>query len=451
MCAAEPAQVSSSFCRQNAVCLSHSAAEPVDTSGFVSLPEFRQDGIKMQIERAVNIQDLAVKAKRRLPKVIWDFMEGGAEDELTLRWNRQAFERVRFRQRVVTGNGRRDLSITLFGQQLSAPYIIAPTGLNGIYWPDADLILSRVAAAAGVGFVLSTASNNSIEEVARTSSGPRFFQMYPWGERSLSARLMERAANEGYSALIITVDSLIPGNRERDTRNHFAHSLRITPRTLWDGLTHPSWLMSTWLSRGMPRFENISEFLPERSSAYALAAYTRTQRNPFYSWADIAWVRLNWHGPLLIKGVLTAEDTRLAFENGADGVVVSNHGGRALDGAPATLDVLEEIVEAARHQTVLVDSGFRRGSDIVKALALGATGVLLGRAALFGLAAGGEAGIKRTLDILREETDRVMGLIGVRTTADIGRDHVEVANTSIPSAIGDMARHCTEDAGLPTL
>jgi (S)-mandelate dehydrogenase len=201
----------------------------------------------------------------------------------------------------------------------------------------------------------------------------------------------------------------------------------------------------------MPRFENISEFLPERSSAYALAEYTRTQRNPFYSWADIAWVRQKWRGPLLIKGVLTCEDTRLAFEYGADGVIVSNHGGRALDGAPATLDVLEEIVEAARDRTVLVDSGFRRGSDIVKALALGASGVLLGRAALYGLAAEGEAGVKRALDILREETDRVMGLIGVRTSADIGRHHVEVANASIASDIGNTTRHCAEDTDLPTL
>ena len=383
---------------------------------------------------AINIDEFGQRARQHLPQVIWEFLNGGAEDELTLRCNRRAFDRYRLRPRVVTGNGTRDLSIRLFGDTLAAPFMIAPAGLNGIYRPDADLMLARAAAAAGVGFALSTASNNSIEQVAEVSTGVRFFQMYPWGGRELSARLMERAWSAGYSALIVTVDSLIPGNRERDTRNNFAHALHFSPKIVWDALTHPRWLLQTWLARGMPRVENIVEFAPAGADAYALAAFTRTQRNPFYSWDDIDWVRSQWLGPLLIKGVLTAEDARAARAHGADGVVVSNHGGRALDSAPATLDVLPEIVEAAASAgglTVLVDGGFRRGSDIVKALALGAKGVLLGRAVLYGVAADGEVGVARALALLREETDRVMGLLGVASVAEIGPQHIELAKTHV--------------------
>jgi (S)-mandelate dehydrogenase len=373
-----------------------------------------------QLRTAVEIADLARLAQQRLPKVIWDFLDGGAEDEVTLRSNRTAFDRLTFRPRLATGNGKRDLSITLFGHSLSVPFMVGPTGLNGIYIPDADLILARAAAAVGTAFALSAAANSSIEQVAQEPPGVRFFQVYPWGDRSVSARLLARAGKCGYRALILTVDSLIPGNRHRDSRNGFAHAVHFSPRTVWDGITHPRWLTSTWLARGMPRFENVAEFLPPHSDAYALSAFTRNQRNPYFNWDDIAWMRGAWKGPMLLKGVLTADDTRLAIEHGLDGVVVSNHGGRGLDYAPATLDVLPEIVDAAGSMAVLVDGGFRRGTDIVKALALGARCVLLGRATLYGLAAGGQAGVEQALGILREETDRVMGLLGCCNVADLG-------------------------------
>lgn len=382
---------------------------------------------KNRIDKANNIADLATLAQRRLPRVIWDFMDGGAEDEVTLRANRNAFDRYRFRPRLAAGNGKRDLSIELFGHRLCLPFMIGPTGLNGIYMPDADLMLARAAAASGTAFALSAAANTAIEVVAKEPPGIRFFQVYPWGERAVSARLLERAAASGYQALVVTVDSLIPGNRDRDTRNGFAHALHWSPRTLWDGVTHPRWLTSTWLARGMPRFENVAEFAPANADAYELASFTRNQRNPFYSWQDIAWMRDTWRGPLLVKGVLTREDVLLAAAHGLDGVVVSNHGGRALDHAPATLDVLPEIVEAAGHMPVLVDGGFRRGTDIVKALALGARCVLLGRAALYGLAAGGQQGVDRALGILREETDRVMGMLGATRVKDLGPHCVQGA------------------------
>jgi (S)-mandelate dehydrogenase len=386
---------------------------------------------KSRIEAAANIAELAALAQRRLPRVIWDFLDGGAEDEVTLRANRTAFDRYRFRPRLVAGNGKRDLSIQLFGHTLSAPFMIGPTGLNGIYIPDGDLMLARAAAACGTAFALSAAANSSIEAVAKEPSGIRFFQVYPWGERAVSARLLERASACGYQALIVTVDSLIPGNRDRDTRNGFAHALRWSPRTLWDGATHPRWLASTWLARGMPRFENVAEFVPPGSDAYALASFTRNQRNPFYSWEDVAWMRDTWKGPMLIKGVLTGEDARLAASYGLDGVVVSNHGGRALDHAPATFDVLPEIVKAAGTMPVLVDGGIRRGSDIVKALALGARCVLLGRATLYGLAAGGQAGVDRALAILREETDRVMGMLGCSSVSDLGPQSLQGSDVAV--------------------
>ena len=379
---------------------------------------------KLQPPSVVNIEDLRRLAKRRLPKVIWDYLEGGAEDEVTLRRNRAAFDRYHLLPRMVTGKGSRDLSITLFGQRLAAPFMIGPTGLNGIYVPDADLMLARAAAAAGVGFSLSAGSNNDIEAVARVSDGPKFFQLYPWGGREVATRLLARARAAGYCALMVTVDSLIPGNRERDVRNRFAHALHFSPRIVWDAVTHPHWVVSTWFARGMPRFENLAEFLPPGSDAYALAAYTRAQRNPFYSWEDIAWLRSQWTGPLVIKGILTADDARLAASHGADAVVVSNHGGRSLDGMPATLDVLPSVVAASGGMPVLVDSGFRRGSHIVKALALGARGVLLGRAPLYGVAAAGEAGASRALEILLQETDRVMGLLGVDSVDALGHQHV---------------------------
>ncbi len=380
-----------------------------------------------KLQDAVSIDDLALLAKRRLPGVIFDFMDGGAEDERTLRANRAGFDRYRLRPRVLTGKGQRDLGITLFGNKLSAPFMIGPTGLNGIHWPDGDMQLARAASKAGVGFALSTASNNSIEQVAADSPGVNFFQLYPWGDRALCARLAERAATAGYKAMIITVDSLVGGKRERDLRNHFAHEIRLTPRVVLDGLMHPRWLTSTWLARGMPRFENVAEFAKPGANAHDLAEFTRSQRNPKLSWEDIRWMRTQWQGPLLVKGILTAEDALCAKQAGAEGVVVSNHGGRALDSAPATIEALPEIVAAVGDSMqVLVDGGFRRGSDIAKALALGADAVLLGRATLYGLAAGGEPGVARALAILRDELERVFALTGCGSVADLTPRHVAV-------------------------
>lgn len=382
----------------------------------------------MRVENAVNIADLGVLARRRLPRVIFDFLDGGAEDEVTLRGNREGFERYRFRPRLLTGNAKRDLSINLFGDTFAAPFLIGPTGLNGIHWHGGDLALANAAAAAGCGFVLSTASTSSIEEVGRSSKSPKWFQLYPWGDRAFGARMMERARVSGFKALVVTVDSLTGGRRERDARNNFAHEVRLSPSIVLDGLMHPGWLMSVWLrGGGMPRMTNVAEFCPPGATAHDLAEFTRTMRNPGLTWDDLSWMKREWGGPFLIKGVLTAEDVRNAVAIGADGVVVSNHGGRQLDNCISTIDALPEIVEAAGPSlVVLIDGGFRRGSDVVKALALGARGVLLGRATLYGLAAGGEAGVAKALAILREEVDRVLALIGARSVNanELTRSHL---------------------------
>jgi (S)-mandelate dehydrogenase len=381
----------------------------------------------MNLDRAVNIDDLRRLAMRRLPRVAFDFLDGGAEDEVTLRANRTAFERIAFRPRILPGAPTRDLSVELFGDRFNVPFFIGPTGINGLYWPDADLALARAAGAIGAGAVASSPANNTLEEIAASTSAPKWFQLYPWGaDRVLIARLVERAQAAGYKALVVTVDMVLNGKRERDIRHQFAHKVTMTPAIVLDGLLHPIWLFSTWLRHGMPMLANIVEFAPKGANANEVASYVREKRFTSLTWDDIAWIASIWKGPMLVKGILTAEDALNAKEIGAAGIVVSNHGGRQLDGAPATIDVLPEIVEAVGDQmTIAIDGGFRRGSDIVKALAIGADVVFLGRATLYGVAAGGEPGVARALEILRDETDRVLTLVGCKSVSELTSRHVQ--------------------------
>lgn len=380
----------------------------------------------MRVGSAVSIDDFRNMAKARLPRVIFDYLDGGAEDEVTLRSNRQAFREVQLVPRVL-GGGRVDLATELFDQVYAAPFMIGPTGLNGIFWPDGDLHLAQAASAAGIGFALSTASNSSLEAVAQAVETPLWFQLYPWGKPDFSRRLLERAEAAGYAAIIVTVDSLVAGKRERDLRHGFSHEIRMTPSVIADGLLHPRWLRSVWLSKKRPRFENLVDFVGPDATDRELAEFTRAQRNPFFSWEDIRRIRTQWNGLVLIKGVMCAADALRAREEGADGVVISNHGGRQLDGGPATLAVLPEIVDASDGDfPVLIDGGIRRGTDIVKALALGAKSVLLGRATLFALAAGGRKGVDQALSILVDETRRTMLLIGCESTDKLGRDHIRL-------------------------
>lgn len=378
----------------------------------------------MNVSDAVNIDDLRRQARRRLPRVVYDYIAGGAEDEVTLHANRAAFGRYDFRPRVLLG-GEVDSSCTIFGQRYSAPLLIGPTGLNGLLWRDGDLCLARAAAAAGIGFALSTASTTSLEDVARATERPKWFQLYPWGKPDFSARLLERAEAAGYSAVVLTVDSLVPGKRERDLRHGFAHKIRFSTSTVLDGLCHPRWLSSVWLRGGKPRLENLAAFMHAGATADEMADFSRQQRNPYFDWEDVKRIRDGWKRPLILKGVLSPDDALKARAVGIDGIVVSNHGGRQLDGAPATLAVLPEIVAALDGEaTIMIDSGFRRGSDIAKALALGADAVLLGRATLYGLAAFGEAGAARAIAILHDELLRTMRLLGCNSLGDISSDRL---------------------------
>lgn len=382
----------------------------------------------MRLERAINISDLERLARKRLPPIVFDYLAGGAEDERTLRGTADAFSRYSFQPSILPGAAVASLAVELFGERIDSPFIVGPTGLNGIFRHDADVALARAAHRAGAAFVLSSASNVALEEVAARSTGLKWFQLYPWGDRLLSTRLMQRAWSAGYRTLVVTVDAIISGKRERDLRNGFAHELRISPRAVWQGVTHPRWLFNAWLPRGMPRFANIAEFAAPGASAAALAEFVRSRKNPALSWDDLAYFREQWRGAFLIKGILGVPDALRAQAMGADGIVISNHGGRQLDGAIDTLRALEYIAPAVKGGMVLLaDGGFRRGADVVRALALGARAVVLGRAPLYGLAAGGQPGVERALHILREETQRTLGLLGCRAIEQLSREHLLIS------------------------
>lgn len=373
----------------------------------------------MNNNTVINIADLRRLARARLPKVIFEFLDGGAEDEVTLARSRNIYERVSFVPRLAAGFARPDLSIDLFGERLAVPFMVGPTGMNGIFWRGADMALARGAESQGAGFTLAMAANASIEEVGAASKGVKWFQLYPWGDDAMWRRMLDRAQAAGFTALVVTMDTLTNGNRERDRRNHFAHNVTLTTRTVIDGMLHPRWLLQVWM-RGVPRFENLLETLGRDAGVNEVAAFTRSARRPDMGWADLARIRKMWPGPMLIKGVLSAGDARKCISIGVDGAVVSNHGGRQLDGAVTTLEALPRVADAAAGKlTLLADGGLRRGSDVVKALALGAKAVVLGRAPLYGVAAGGQRGVTLALQILHEETVRVMSLIGCRSASNL--------------------------------
>ena len=383
----------------------------------------------MRYTSAYNIEDLRRLAQRRLPRVAWDYLERGAEDDVTMTANRAAFERIHFQPRTLVDVSGRTLRHELFGKTYSAPFGIAPTGAAGLYCFDADIALARAAKAAGVPFVLSTASFVAMERVAREGGGSQWFQLYMSKDRDAAARLVRRALDAGFEALVVTTDVPVGANRDSNLRNGFTIPFRINARNVADGLLHPRWLVQvflrTLLSDGVPRFRNVDSNVGGRIIAQDLSAF-RARRDAL-DWSDIAWLRTIWPRKLLVKGILTVADARLALQHGVDGVVVSNHGGRQLDGAVAAIDALPAIAAAVgERMPVLFDSGVRRGSDIVKALALGADFVFTGRATLYGAAAGGEAGIVRALELLRTETDRVMALLGCSSVSALDRNCLQL-------------------------
>jgi isopentenyl diphosphate isomerase/L-lactate dehydrogenase-like FMN-dependent dehydrogenase len=368
----------------------------------------------MRLAQALNIDDLRHIARRRLPRVVYDYLEGGSEDGVTLRANREVFEAIRFAPRTLVDVSKRSQKATLFGRVYESPLGIAPMGAAGLVWHQADIALARAARSANLPFVLSTHSFVSLERLAWESGGPPWFQLYMPRERESAQAMVRRALQAGCEALVLTTDVPVGANREYNQRNGFALPLRFEPRKVADALLHPRWLLGVfaraWLARPNPM--RLAEWATRRDQ---------------HSWQDFAWLRDAWPRKLLVKGILAVEDAQLAAEHGADGIFVSNHGGRQLDGLPSPVEVLPAIAAAVGERlAIIADGGFRRGSDIVKALALGADMVFVGRAAMYGAAAGGEAGVRRAIQLLRAEIDRVLALLGCNSIDELGPHHVRM-------------------------
>ena len=363
-----------------------------------------------------------------LPRVIFDFVDGGAEDERTLKRNESGFDAVSLLPRPLDGSPERDLSIDLFGQKLALPLMIAPTGLAGLLWPDGEVATARAAAAAGTAYCLSHASVCTLEALATAATeagigeAPRWMQTYIYKDREHTRQIAGRAAAAGYDALVVTVDTQLLGNRERDIRNGFAIPPRLSGGEIARMAFKLRWLMR--MRSALPRITFGNYVRPgSGETRAALAERMLTLPDPGLTWRDIEWLRGIWSGPLVIKGILHPEDGAEAVAHGIDGVIVSNHGGRQLDGAAAAIDALPGVVNAVEGGcAVLIDGGFRRGTHVLKALALGADCCCIGRPQLWGLATAGEAGVAHALDIFRRELDLAMGLSGLSRIDDIGRD-----------------------------
>ena len=365
-----------------------------------------------------SIADFRTAARRALPKMVFDFFDGGAGSELTLRENRAALDRIRLVGSAPVDVGLRSAAISLFGKPLTMPVIIGPTGLAGAAWPAGDQALARAAGRAGIPFVMSSAASATMEAVAAAGEGRKWFQLYLFRDREVSLRLLKQAEALGFEALEVTVDNAIPGRRLRDARNGFSLPFRWTPRKLLSLAAHPGWALRMAMT-GAPRLK-VMEAGFDLKSAGTIAEVMEQQLDPTVSWDDIAFIRDRWKGPLILKGLLNPRQGSRAAELGLDGIVVSNHGGRQLDGAVASIDILPEFVSAVGGKlAILVDSGFRSGTDVAKALALGATAVQLGRATLYALASGGENAVFRALAIIAAELDVAQAMMGAPTIADL--------------------------------
>ncbi len=386
------------------------------------------DPVARRLARAASVADLRAIARRRLPRGVFDYIDGGAEDERTMAANAAAFAAVTFRPRVLRDVSEVDPSTTLLGRPLPLPLVLAPTGFSRIADPDGELAVARAAARAGLPYTLSTLSTRSIEEVAAAGAGPKWFQVYVWRDRGLVKEMIGRAATAGYEALVLTVDTAVLGRRERDVRRGFSLPPTIGLSTLVDGALHPGW---TWrFLRSDPiRFANVRDAagIGDGSTAVTLSEYVNTQFDPRLSWRDVEWMRSVWAGPLVIKGVQTVDDARLAADAGVEAIALSNHGGRQLDSAPATLDLVAPVADAVGDRLeIICDGGVRRGSDIVKAVALGARACMAGRAYLYGLGAAGERGVDHVLGLFDADVRRTMALVGAGSVAELGRERVEL-------------------------
>ena len=378
----------------------------------------------MHCDDAINISDLRSIAKRRLPQFVFKYVDGGAEDEITLRGNREAFERLLFRPRTLVDVSKRDLATRLLGAPSALPVVVGPTALNGLSWPDGDMELAKAASAAGVPFAMSTASMSLLEDVAREAPGRLWLQAYVFSERRITDALIARAHDAGFECVVLTSDFPVAGKREGDLRTGLLPHQQFTVATRLDILKHPRWIAT--VARRRPRFVNVERELGPGRDVNSFVGHGMF--DPSFSWDDVKRFRDRWPRKLMLKGVLRADDAERAVAAGVDGIVISNHGGRQLDGAVSAIDVLPEIVRTvAGRASIFIDGGVRRGSDIAKAIALGAHGVHLGRACVYGLAAGGRAGAARAIAILADELDRTLALTGCPDIASLTADLISGA------------------------
>ena len=370
--------------------------------------------------KAYSVAALRAMARRVLPRPVFDFADGAAEDERTLRRNVEAFAEIALLPRPLNGAARRDLSVELFGRRLSMPVVLGPTGLAGLFWPGGEQAAARAAAAAGTAYCLSHGSVCTLEALAATNAAPRWMQVFVYRDHGFTRELTERAAAAGYDALVLTIDNQILGQRERDLRNGFTIPPRFGPGDALAMAMKLPWLLR--MSRELPRITFGNYVRPgEPADIRTLAGRMAELLDPAMSWADVDALRRIWTGPLILKGVMHPAEAAEAVTRGVDGLVVSNHGGRQLDGAAASIEALPGVVAAVDGRIpVLIDGGIRRGADAVKALALGATACLIGRPHLWGLAVAGEAGVAHVLELFRQEIDRAMGLLGASSLGDLG-------------------------------
>ncbi len=374
----------------------------------------------MTLDRAASIDDLRRLAQRRVPRFAFDFLDGGAESERNLRGNRAAFEAVTLQPRALIDVSEISTATRLFGQDYGVPFGMAPVGFLNAVWPGSDLAIARLAAEKRMAHAISTASSTKLETLAEAAEGHAWFQIYVSHDRHFVDSLLDRAWAAGCRVLLVTVDTAHPGKRDRDIRNGLQMPFRLTPRLAWDLVRHPRWSLAT-AKAGPPVFANAEGGFNPGSGEDSLAELQRRMISSSFTWEDLARVRDRWKGTLVLKGVLHGDDARQAVALGADGLLVSNHGGRQIDYGPASLEVLPRIVEAVGGRAeVLLDSGIRRGADVLRAKALGASFVLAGRAFAYGAGAGGAAGCQRAFDILETELTRAMGQLGCPSFQQIG-------------------------------
>lgn len=383
--------------------------------------------MKLSSSKVINVWDLRRIAEKRVPRVVFDYLDGGAEGEVTLRENCRAFEDVRFRPRQAVAFPAADLRTRALGHELALPFMLAPVGYSRLMHPGGEVVAARAAGAAGTGYILSTISGHRLEDVKAATNGPAWYQLYLVGGKEAAEGAIERARNAGFAALVITVDTAVAGMRERDPRNGLKELMSGSAFAkipfLPQILSRPGWLKSFLLDGMVPDLQNVvipgQGPMPMIDVAASLAESTVT-------WADLKWIRESWKGPIVVKGVMIAEDAQRAVDEGAAAIVVSNHGGRQLDHVLPTIRALPEIVAAVRGRTeILMDGGVRRGSDIIKALCLGARAVLVGRAYAYGLAAAGEAGVTRAIKILREDVERTLRLLGCGSVQELNASYIE--------------------------